>query len=166
MGALGRHRPRLHLRGAPRPSLRHLAEVQPGAHGREAQDGDEAASGASRGNQEDCLVNFMELCKAMHRQPEHVLNFMMGELGTSGSLDGTQRLIVKGRFLPKAFEGVLRRYVNEYVLCHACKPPDTLLDKDQSTRLYVLRCQQCGAGRSVTAMKQGFVAQIGRRKKV
>ena len=48
----------------------------------------------------------------------------------------------------------------------ACKSPDTLLDKDQSTRLYVLRCQQCGAGRSVTAMKQGFVAQIGRRKKV
>ena len=35
--------------------------------------------------------------------------FLMSELGTSGSLDGTQRLIVKGRFLPKAFETVLRR---------------------------------------------------------
>ena len=118
------------------------------------------------GTKKTVFVNFMELCKAMHRVPDHVLNFMMAELGTSGSLDGQQRLIVKGRFLPKAFEGVLRRYVNEYVLCHACKSPDTLLDKDQSTRLYVLRCQQCGAGRSVTAMKQGFVAQIGRRKKV
>lgn len=35
--------------------------------------------------------------------------------GTSGSLDGQQRLIVKGRFLPKSFETVLRRYVNECV---------------------------------------------------
>ena len=31
----------------------------------------------------------------------------------AGSLDGQMRLIVKGRFLPKAFEGVLRRYINE-----------------------------------------------------
>ena len=118
------------------------------------------------GTKKTVFVNFMDLCKAMHRQPDHVLNFMMGELGTSGSLDGQQRLIVKGRFLPKAFEGVLRRYVNEYVLCNSCKSPDTLLDKDSTTRLYVLRCQQCGASRSVTAMKQGFVAQVGKRKKM
>ena len=31
----------------------------------------------------------------------------------SGNLDGQQRLIVKGRFLPKGFENVIRRYVNE-----------------------------------------------------
>jgi len=118
------------------------------------------------GTKKTVFANFIELCKAMHRQPDHVLGYLMGELGTSGSLDGTQRLIVKGRFLPKAFEGVLRKYFNEYVLCHACKSPDTLLDKDQTTRLYVLRCQQCGASRSVTTMKQGFVAQIGKRKKM
>ena len=35
------------------------------------------------------------------------------ELGTSGNLDGQQRLIVKGRFLPKGFENVIRRYMNE-----------------------------------------------------
>ena len=117
------------------------------------------------GTKKTVFVNFSDLCKAMHRTQEHVLNFLLAELGTSGSLDGQQRLIVKGRFLPKAFEGVLRRYVNEYVLCQACKSPDTLLDKDERTRLYVLRCQQCGASRSVTAIKQGFQAQIGKRKK-
>lgn len=50
----------------------------------------------------------------MHRQPEHVMAFLLAELGTSGSLDGQQRLVVKGRFLPKVFEGVLRRYVSKY----------------------------------------------------
>lgn len=39
--------------------------------------------------------------------------YLLAELGTSGSLDGQQRLVVKGRFLPKSFETVLRRYVNE-----------------------------------------------------
>ena len=43
--------------------------------------------------------------------PSCLQSFLLSELGTSGSLDGTQRLIVKGRFLPKAFETVLRRWV-------------------------------------------------------
>lgn len=52
----------------------------------------------------------------MHRQPEHVMTFLLSEMGTSGSLDGQQRLVVKGRFAPKNFEGILRRYVSEYSL--------------------------------------------------
>ena len=67
------------------------------------------------------FANFIDLCKTMKRQPEHVQAFLLAELGTSGSLDGQQRLIVKGRFLPKVFEGILRRYVNEYVICNMCK---------------------------------------------
>ena len=49
----------------------------------------------------------------MHRQPDHVMAFLLAELGTSGSLDGQQRLVVKGRFAPKNFEGILRRYVSK-----------------------------------------------------
>lgn len=51
----------------------------------------------------------------MHRQPDHVMAFLLAELGTSGSLDGQQRLVVKGRFAPKNFEGILRRYVSKYL---------------------------------------------------
>lgn len=52
----------------------------------------------------------------MHRQPDHVMAFLLAELGTSGSLDGQQRLVVKGRFAPKNFEGILRRYISKYPL--------------------------------------------------
>lgn len=45
----------------------------------------------------------------LHPHPHAPQQFLLAELGTSGSLDGTQRLIVKGRFLPKVFETVLRR---------------------------------------------------------
>ncbi|KAF5199380.1 Eukaryotic translation initiation factor 2 subunit beta [Thalictrum thalictroides] len=114
------------------------------------------------GTKKTVFVNFMDLCKTMHRQPEHVMTFLLAELGTSGSLDGLQRLVVKGRFAPKNFEGILRRYVNEYVICNGCKSPDTILSKEN--RLFFLRCEQCGSGRSVAQIKAGFVARVGRRK--
>ncbi|XP_010261335.1 PREDICTED: eukaryotic translation initiation factor 2 subunit beta isoform X1 [Nelumbo nucifera] len=114
------------------------------------------------GTKKTVFVNFMDLCKTMHRQPEHVMNFLLAEMGTSGSLDGQQRLVVKGRFAPKNFEGILRRYINEYVICNGCKSPDTILTKEN--RLFFLRCEQCGSGRSVAPIKAGFVALVGRRK--
>lgn len=119
---------------------------------------------AREGTKKTVFTNFMELCKSMNRNHEHVQAYLLAELGTSGSLDGQQRLVVKGRFLPKGFEGVLRRYINEYVLCHACKSPDTLLDRDSSTRIMFLRCQQCGASRTVSAIKAGFQARTVSRK--
>ncbi|KAL2665081.1 hypothetical protein AAZV13_02G199700 [Glycine max] len=92
------------------------------------------------GTKKTVFVNFMDLCKTMHRQPDHVMAFLLAELGTSGSLDGQQRLVVKGRFAPKNFEGILRRYVNEYVICLGCKSPDTILTKEN--RLFFLRCEK------------------------
>ena len=51
-----------------------------------------------------------------------------------------------------------------YVLCPGCKSVDTLLDKDSATRLMHLRCQQCGASRTVSAIKSGFVARVTKRQ--
>ncbi|KAI3892617.1 hypothetical protein MKX03_027948 [Papaver bracteatum] len=103
------------------------------------------------GTKKTVFVNFMDLCKT---QPEHVMNFLLAEMGTSGSLDGQQRLVVKGRFAPKNFEGILQRYVNEYVICNGCKSPDTILSKEN--KLFFLRCEQCGSGRSVAPIKSWF----------
>lgn len=47
----------------------------------------------------------------MHRSPEHVIQFLFSELGTSGSVDGSKRLVIKGRFQQKQIENVLRRYI-------------------------------------------------------
>ncbi|KAL7194865.1 hypothetical protein ACSBR1_035149 [Camellia fascicularis] len=68
------------------------------------------------GTKKTVFVNFMDLCKTMHRQPEHVMTFLLAEMGTSGSLDGQQRLVVKGRFAPKNFEGILRRYISKFLV--------------------------------------------------
>ncbi|CAE6483893.1 hypothetical protein FS749_006847 [Ceratobasidium sp. UAMH 11750] len=99
----------------------------------------------------------------MHRQPDHVIQFLFAELGTTGSVDGSQRLVIKGRFQPKQLENVLRRYIVEYVTCKTCKSPDTILTKEN--RIYFMSCESCGSRRSVSAIKAGFQAQVGKRSR-
>ncbi|RUS21050.1 domain found in IF2B/IF5-domain-containing protein [Endogone sp. FLAS-F59071] len=113
------------------------------------------------GNKKIVFANISDICKRMHRSPEHVIQFLFAELGTSGSVDGSQRLVIKGRFQQKQIENVLRRYIVEYVTCKTCKSPDTILTKDQ--RLYFVQCESCGSTRSVSAIKIGFKAQTEKR---
>ncbi|ORZ03935.1 domain found in IF2B/IF5-domain-containing protein [Syncephalastrum racemosum] len=109
------------------------------------------------GNRKTIFANVADICKRLHRQPEHVIQFLFAELGTNGSVDGSQRLVIKGRFQQKQIENVLRHYIVEYVTCKTCKSPDTILTKDN--RLYFVQCESCGSTRSVSAIKTGFKAQ-------
>ncbi|CAI2313325.1 unnamed protein product [Caenorhabditis sp. 36 PRJEB53466] len=113
------------------------------------------------GSKKTAFSNFLEICRLMKRQDKHVLQFLLAELGTTGSIDGSNCLIVKGRWLQKHFESVLRKYIKEYVMCHTCKSSDTQLTKD--TRLFFLQCNTCGSRCSVTAIKSGFKAVVGKR---
>ncbi|KAI6203610.1 EIF2B-5 domain-containing protein [Aphelenchoides besseyi] len=116
---------------------------------------------ARAGSKKTAFTNFAEICRLLKRQPKHVLNFLLAELGTTGSIDGNQCLIVKGRFQQKHFESVLRKYIKEYVTCHTCRSSDTELTKD--TRLFFLKCNVCNSQCSVTAIKSGFTAVVGKR---
>jgi len=113
------------------------------------------------GSKKTAFANFAEICRLMKRQPRHVLQFLMAELGTTGSIDGNECLIVKGRFQQKHFESVLRKYIKEYVTCHTCRSSETDLTKD--VRLFFLTCKTCGSRVTVTAIKSGFTAMIGKR---
>jgi len=113
------------------------------------------------GTKKSSFSNFAEICKMLHRQPKHLLAYLLAELGTSGSIDGNNQLIIKGRFQQKQIENVLRRYIKEYVTCHTCKSPDTILQKD--TRLYFLQCETCGSRCSVASIKSGYQAVTNKR---
>lgn len=113
------------------------------------------------GTKKTSFVNFTDICKLLHRQPKHLLAFLLAELGTCGSIDGNNQLVIKGRFQQKQIENVLRRYIKEYVTCHTCRSPDTILQKD--TRLYFLQCETCHSRCSVASIKTGFQAVTGKR---
>lgn len=103
-------------------------------------------------------VNFQEICSMMQRSPEHVMAFFFAELGTDGNMDGNQRLIIRGKYVPKYIESLLRKYVVEYVTCEMCRSPNTVLKKDSSTRLHFLECSDCGSTRSVAQIRSGYHA--------
>ncbi|KAL8521006.1 hypothetical protein ACS0TY_011521 [Phlomoides rotata] len=42
--------------------------------------------------------------------------FLIAEMGTSRSLDGHQRLMVKGWLAPKTFEGILNHYFSKFMI--------------------------------------------------
>jgi translation initiation factor 2 subunit 2 len=133
------------------------------------------------GNRRTIFANIADICKRIKRSDEHVTQFLFAELGTSGSVDGSRRLVIKGRFQQKGIESVLRRYIGmyspirppcflaninpvEYVTCKTCRSPDTELNKGEN-RLYFVTCNSCGSRRSVAAIKTGFRGQVGRRKR-
>ncbi|ONH68165.1 Eukaryotic translation initiation factor 2 subunit beta [Cyberlindnera fabianii] len=118
------------------------------------------------GNKKTAFANVQEISEKLQRSPEHLISYLFAELGTSGSVDGQKRLIIKGRFQPKQLENVLRRYIMEYVTCKTCKSINTELRKESSNRLFFLVCKSCGSTRSVSSIKTGFQAHVGRRKKM
>ena len=90
--------------------------------------------------------NFLEVVNHMDRDENHVYQFILNELGTSGSRDGP-RARFKGRIPPKRLKKTIVNYVNAYVKCGQCKAPDTIFIKEERTTL--LKCQACGATRPV-----------------
>lgn len=117
------------------------------------------------GNRKTVFANIADICKRMKRTEDHLTAYLFAELGTNGSVDGSRRLVIKGRFQQKQIEGMVRKYIIEYVTCKTCKSPDTELSKGEN-RLYFVTCNNCGSRRSVTAIKTGFSAQVGKRKKM
>lgn len=72
------------------------------------------------GTKKTMFANITDICRRMRRQPEHVIQFLYSELGTQGSIDGSQRLIMKGRYNQKQIENVLRKYIGEYSCFSNC----------------------------------------------
>ena len=110
------------------------------------------------GTKKTLWVNFQEICTMMQRSPEHVFQFFMAELGTEGSIDGSQRLVIRGKYVPKYIESLLRKYIVEYITCQMCRSPNTELKKDSSTRLQFCICKDCASSRSVAAIRTGYHA--------
>ncbi|KAI3879320.1 hypothetical protein MKX03_031789 [Papaver bracteatum] len=111
------------------------------------------------GTKRTVLMNFMDFCKTMCRQPEHDMTFLIAEMGTSGSLDGQQRLFMHWhaiilRLSPlKILSSIV---TDEYVIFNGCKSPNILSKENMHSFLI---CKKCGSGRFVAHIKAGFVAR-------
>jgi translation initiation factor 2 subunit 2 len=96
------------------------------------------------------LENFVEITDKVRREHDHLMKFLLGELGTSGKIDGN-RAIFNGKFEIALIRAIIKNYVDDYVICSECGRPDTRLVKDD--RVLLLRCDACGGHRPVRKRK-------------
>lgn len=96
------------------------------------------------------LENFSSIADTLNRSEEHLMKYLLRELGTAGKIEGG-RAIFQGRFQAEDIGEQINSYVEEYVLCSECGKPDTQLVK--SDRILMLKCEACGAHRPVKKRK-------------
>ncbi len=88
------------------------------------------------------IHNFKEVCDTLNRNPNHLLKFLSKELATAGTLQGA-RAMFQGRFTRQTIDRLIKRYVDEFVVCPVCRRPDTKIVKER--RFYFILCEACGA---------------------
>jgi translation initiation factor 2 subunit 2 len=103
------------------------------------------------------IRNFGEIAGTLRREPDHILGFLLRELGTAGTLEG-QRVVFKGKVATAQIADRIKNYVDEYVLCSECNRPDTKIVKDG--RVLILTCETCGAHRPVHVRKQPKAVEV------
>lgn len=92
------------------------------------------------------IINFVDMANTFHRDPQHLLKFILKELATKGEIDG-KRLIVMGKFSQETVNKKIELYAKTYVLCYECGKPDTKLVKEG--KFVIMKCEACGARHTV-----------------
>lgn len=97
------------------------------------------------------LKNYDKIIDTINREGDHLLKFLLGNVGTAGDIVGG-RVVFQGKIPTKTIQDKITEYIDQYVICSECKRPDTHLVKKDRT--IIIRCDACGAFRSVGSMKK------------
>ncbi|AIZ56905.1 translation initiation factor 2 subunit beta [Candidatus Methanoplasma termitum] len=94
--------------------------------------------------------NFIDVTDKLRRDPQHLLQFLLRDLGTPGNVEG-RRAIFKAKISPSSINEKIGIYTETYVICSECGLPDTKIVKEDRT--LILECEACGARRSINVRK-------------
>lgn len=93
--------------------------------------------------------NCMLAARCLGRDIEHIREFVGAELSSEATVAGGG-MTIRGRYKAGKIQAVLRRYINDYVVCRLCNSLDTELEREPTHRLLVLRCCTCHGAYTVT----------------
>ncbi|MDR2866332.1 MAG: translation initiation factor IF-2 subunit beta [Methanomassiliicoccaceae archaeon] len=96
------------------------------------------------------IRNFIDITDKLRRDPQHVLQYLLRELGTPGNIE-TRRAVLKAKLSTSQISERVQEYTDTFVICSECDRPDTRMLKEGRT--LVLECEACGARRPVNAKK-------------
>ena len=105
------------------------------------------------GKTRSAWMNFGDFVKTLNRNQDHLFQYVLGELGVDGTIGGENQFFLKSRINSKDIETILRRYIRDYVQCPNCQSLNTIIRKDQSTRLTQIYCENCKTEKTVQPLK-------------
>lgn len=88
------------------------------------------------------IHNFKDIADSLNRDPKHLFQFLLHELGTAGVIE-EGRATLHGKFVESSINALIERYAKMYVICPVCNKVDTELKKEG--RITMLICGACGA---------------------
>ena len=86
--------------------------------------------------------NFSKVAKDLKRNENQLYKFVMKEISTSSAITNNT-LVLNGIFNNYKLNEILTKYIKNFVLCSACKKPDTEIVNQNGVK--VLKCSACGA---------------------
>ncbi|OYT34801.1 MAG: translation initiation factor IF-2 subunit beta [Candidatus Aenigmarchaeota archaeon ex4484_52] len=92
------------------------------------------------------IKNIDEVSKTIRREQNHLMKFMANELASQGLKTDTGLKFI-GKFSNSMINKKLDKYVSIYVLCPACKKPDTSIIK--INHVVFIKCDACGARKPI-----------------
>jgi translation initiation factor 2 subunit 2 len=102
------------------------------------------------------IRNFDKISDAVNREPDHILKILLKGLGTAGEIN-SGRVTFQGKIPSKGIQEKMKEYIDTFVMCSECNRPDTHLVKQGRT--IIVRCDACGAFRSVKSRKKKIIRQ-------
>ncbi len=91
------------------------------------------------------ISNFVQIADSLHRNPKHLLKYVLKELATPGEIV-KNRVIIGSKVSAARLNEKIKQYADEFVFCKECGKPETTLTKDGN--IYIIKCQACGARKS------------------
>ncbi len=88
------------------------------------------------------IRNFSQALKAVARGEKQFYKYVTKETATAATIE-EGKLVLNGKFFAENINRLWANYLNEYVLCHECKKPDTQIIERNGVK--VLKCTACGA---------------------
>jgi len=100
----------------------------------------------SRGNGIKTLIpNLSKVSKAISRPTKYTTKYLAFELGSMAKIDEQlDRYLIMGAHPPEKLQAVIYKFIENYVLCHSCKNPETHIVVE-GKKMASLSCTACGA---------------------
>jgi translation initiation factor 2 beta subunit (eIF-2beta)/eIF-5 len=67
----------------------------------------------------------------------------LSELGCEGNIGSNNEMILVGGYQAKNFLRLIRKYIDDYVRCKDCRGYKTVIEREDKTRLSILKCDTC-----------------------